>query len=115
MNARDELYAVLRAAGEDRAEAERLIAARDAEVLREAERPALDALSRIYTDIATCRSGGDEWASEWLGEMWATLPLEVRAAAGDATAADELATTAQFVRFDDARHTLQQNRQGGAQ
>jgi hypothetical protein len=35
VSARDELFAVLRLSGEDRAEAERLIANRDAEVLRE--------------------------------------------------------------------------------
>lgn len=35
MTAADELFAVLRLSGEDRAEAERLMAARDAEVLTE--------------------------------------------------------------------------------
>ncbi|WP_406143694.1 hypothetical protein [Streptomyces anulatus] len=62
----------------------RILAAETAE-------PALDALRRIHADMVTARSGGDEWASEWLGEVWTTFPLALRAAAGDMDAAEELA------------------------
>ncbi|MGW2112651.1 hypothetical protein, partial [Streptomyces sp. NPDC001948] len=56
-----------------------------------AETAALAALRRIHAGMVTCRSGGDEWASEWLSEHWSTLPLDLRAAAGDTDAAGELA------------------------
>lgn len=65
-----------------------------AEVLAEADAPALDALRLIHADMVTCRSGGDEWASEWLGDLWTRLPLALRAAAGDKDAAEELADEA---------------------
>ncbi|WP_329592169.1 hypothetical protein OG195_27395 [Streptomyces sp. NBC_01362] len=61
----------------------------------EAETAALDVLRRIHADMVTCRSGGDEWASEWLGEVWTTLPLNLRAVAGDTDAAEELAAVAE--------------------
>jgi hypothetical protein len=34
---------------------------------------------------------GDEWAEEWLGEVWTQIPLDVRAVAGDQDAVAELA------------------------
>ncbi|MFB7007856.1 MULTISPECIES: hypothetical protein [unclassified Streptomyces] len=94
MNARDELYAVLRAAGEDRAEAERLIAARDAEVLREAAAVIVTENDRV---------------------LWATTPGKHWAADLLCRVADETVGAAQLARFEDARQTLQQLRdQGGA-
>lgn len=76
--------------------------------------PALDALRTIHADMVNARSGGDEWASEWLGELWTTLPLEVRAAAGDTDAAEELADAAALARVKDAAATLHKVREGGA-
>ncbi|MFC9753014.1 hypothetical protein [Streptomyces sp. NPDC056921] len=94
MSARDELYAVLRMAGEDRAEAERLIAARDAEVLRE-----------VADVIVNSQGLGTAEANR--GANWAAAELR--------RMADKTAATAQLARFEDARHALQQSRQGGAQ
>jgi hypothetical protein len=48
------------------------------------------AMSTVYRSMWSCV--GDEWAMEWLGEVWSALPLTVRAAAGDTDAADELTT-----------------------
>ena len=116
MNARDELYAVLRAAGEDRAEAERLIAARDAEVLRnfqmrdareltaryraEVLAEAADLLAEIGTPIHGTRSEHER------GLMYGAERLR--------RMADETTAAGQLARIEDARRTLQQNRQGGA-
>ncbi|MFF2009138.1 hypothetical protein ACFVWY_08705 [Streptomyces sp. NPDC058195] len=95
MNARDELYAVLRVAGEDRAEAERLIAAHDAEVLREAA-----------DVIVNSRGLGTSEANR--GANWAAALLR--------RLANKTAAAARLARLEDARHTLQQAReQGGAQ
>ncbi|WP_326768589.1 hypothetical protein OG978_32360 [Streptomyces sp. NBC_01591] len=93
MNARNELYAVLRAAGEDRAEAERLIAARDAEVLTEAAAVIVAENDRVFW----ATTPGTHWAADLLRRM-----------------ADKAVGAAQLARLEDARHTLQQNRQGGA-
>lgn len=54
---------------------------------------ALEALRTIRDDMARARSSGDEWASEWLGEVWTQFPLALRAAVGDQDAADELTAT----------------------
>ncbi|MFE5514488.1 hypothetical protein ACFQ9J_28535 [Streptomyces sp. NPDC056529] len=59
--------------------------------LQALQQPLIDALRRIHDDMETCRSGGDEWASEWLVQVWGDLPLAVRAVGGDRDAADELA------------------------
>lgn len=96
----------------DAIEAHRLAKEYRAEVLAEAAAPALDALRLIYTDMVTCRSGGDEWASEWLGETWTALPLEVRASAGDTEAAEELANAWQFAAGEDAERTVRDLRTG---
>ncbi|THA82756.1 hypothetical protein [Streptomyces sp. A0592] len=59
--------------------------------LRALNQPLVEALQRIHGDMETARSGGDEWAMEWFGDMWSSLPLAVRAAGGDEDAANELA------------------------
>ncbi|NYV73105.1 hypothetical protein [Streptomyces sp. UH6] len=51
----------------------------------------LAALRQIREGMERDRAAGDEWAMEWMGEVWGELPLAVRAAAGDQDAADELA------------------------
>ncbi|MFI6491257.1 hypothetical protein [Streptomyces sp. NPDC050564] len=51
--------------------------------------PLIAALSTVFDSMERARP--DEWAMEWLGEVWSSLPLEVRAAAGDTDAAQELA------------------------
>jgi len=51
--------------------------------------PLIDALRTVYRSMVDCT--GDEWAMEWLGEVWTQLPLDVRAVAGDEDAAVELA------------------------
>lgn len=56
---------------------------------------ALSALRTIHADMVTCRSGGDEWASEWLGDFWTQFPLSLRAMAGDDDALGELAETSE--------------------
>ncbi|RSS11435.1 hypothetical protein [Streptomyces sp. WAC08401] len=50
--------------------------------------PLINALSLVYRSMRDC--AGDEWAMEWLGEVWTQIPLNVRALAGDADAAAEL-------------------------
>jgi hypothetical protein len=50
--------------------------------------PLADALRTVYSSMEACRP--DEWAMEWLGEVWSTLPLDIRAMAGDEDAAAEL-------------------------
>lgn len=50
--------------------------------------PLIDALRTVYRSMVDCV--GDEWAMEWLGEVWTRLPLDVRAVAGDEDAAAEL-------------------------
>jgi hypothetical protein len=50
--------------------------------------PLIDALRTVYRSMVDC--AGDEWAMEWLGEVWSQLPLDVRAVAGDEDAAEEL-------------------------
>lgn len=54
--------------------------------------PLIDALRTVYQSMTSCV--GDEWAMEWLGEVWTQLPLDVRAVAGDEDAAAELAALA---------------------
>jgi len=39
----------------------------------EETRPLVDALSTVYQSMVSCT--GDEWAMEWLGEVWSSLPL----------------------------------------
>lgn len=58
--------------------------------LRELQAPLIDALTTVHRSMRDCV--GDEWAMEWLGEVWSQLPLSVRAAAGDQDAAHELST-----------------------
>ena len=50
--------------------------------------PLIDALRTVYRSMVDFT--GDEWAMEWLGEVWSLLPLDVRAVAGDEDAAAEL-------------------------
>lgn len=54
--------------------------------------PLIDALRTVYRSMADCT--GDEWAMEWLGEVWSQLPLDIRAVAGDEDAAEELGVAA---------------------
>jgi len=54
--------------------------------------PLIDALRTVYASMEAVRP--DEWAMEWLGDVWSTLPLDVRAVAGDEDAAAELAAVA---------------------
>lgn len=61
--------------------------------LRDLHAPLTEALTTVYQSMKSCV--GDEWAMEWLGEVWTQIPLTVRAAAGDQDAADELAAGAQ--------------------
>jgi hypothetical protein len=56
--------------------------------LRDLRAPLIDALTTVYRSMKDCV--GDEWAEEWLGEVWTKIPLDVRAIAGDQDAADEL-------------------------
>jgi hypothetical protein len=58
--------------------------------LRDLRAPLMDALSTVYRSM---KNFGDEWAMEWLGEVWTQIPLDIRALAGDQDAADELAAT----------------------
>ncbi|MFG3127449.1 hypothetical protein ACGFZU_07070 [Streptomyces tendae] len=57
--------------------------------LRESRQPLIDALARVHQSMTACV--GDEWAMEWLGEVWTQIPLHVRALVGDSEAAAELA------------------------
>lgn len=53
--------------------------------------PLVDALRRIREDMDRASLSGDEWAMEWMSDVWSDLPLAVRAAGGDQDAAHELA------------------------
>lgn len=45
---------------------------------------ALAALRAVYEDISSTGRAGDEWAYEWIHEVWPTLvPAVVRRAVGD--------------------------------
>jgi hypothetical protein len=57
--------------------------------LRDLRAPLIDALTTVYQSMKDCV--GDEWAEEWLGEVWTRIPLNLRVLAGDQDAADELA------------------------
>lgn len=59
--------------------------------LRAMRAPLVDALTTVYESMTSCV--GNEWAEEWLGEVWSRLPLDVRALAGDQDATAELAAT----------------------
>lgn len=56
-------------------------------------RPATDplaALRAVYADLDSTGRAGDEWAYEWVHEVWpALVPREVRILAGDRDAAEE--------------------------
>ena len=54
-------------------------------------RPLIEALRTVHQSMTSCV--GDEWAMEWLGEVWTQLPLHIRAVAGDEDALAELNTT----------------------
>ncbi|MFH8531603.1 hypothetical protein ACH4GE_24670 [Streptomyces tendae] len=56
--------------------------------LRASRQPLIDALTLVHQSMTACV--GDEWAMEWLGEVWTQIPLHVRALAGDQDAASEL-------------------------
>ncbi|MBJ6623517.1 hypothetical protein [Streptomyces sp. DHE17-7] len=56
--------------------------------LRDLRAPLVDALTTVHRSMREC--AGDEWAEEWLGEVWTQIPLQVRALAGDQNAAAEL-------------------------
>ncbi|WP_128977261.1 hypothetical protein [Streptomyces roseicoloratus] len=58
---------------------------------RALQQPLVDALRLIHEDMDRAHKGGDEWAMEWMGDVWSGLPLAVRAAAGDQDAAHEYA------------------------
>ncbi|WP_329424035.1 hypothetical protein [Streptomyces sp. NBC_01268] len=60
---------------------------------RALQQPLVDALRRIRDDMDRASKSGDEWAMEWLGDVWNDLPLAARAAGGDQDAAKELAAT----------------------
>lgn len=57
--------------------------------LRDLRAPLIDALRTVHESMTSCV--GDEWAMEWLGEVWTQLPLAVRALAGDQDATAEIA------------------------
>jgi hypothetical protein len=57
--------------------------------LRDLRAPLIEALTTVYQSMTSCV--GDEWAMEWLGEVWSQLPLDVRALAGDQDATAEIA------------------------
>lgn len=61
--------------------------------LHDLRAPLVDALGTVYRSMTDCV--GDEWAEEWLGEVWTQLPLNVRALAGDEDVADMLADAQQ--------------------
>ena len=56
--------------------------------LKELRAPLIEALTLVYRSMKDCV--GDEWAEEWLGEVWTQIPLDIRALAGDEDAAMEL-------------------------
>ncbi|MYX67289.1 hypothetical protein K388_05017 [Streptomyces sp. KhCrAH-43] len=55
------------------------------------QQPLVDGLRFIREDMDRANKSGDEWATEWMGQVWLELPLHVRAAGGDTDAAQELA------------------------
>ncbi|MDH6610227.1 hypothetical protein M2164_005862 [Streptomyces sp. SAI-208] len=57
--------------------------------LQNLRQPLIDALRTVHESMTSCV--GDEWAMEWLGEVWSQLPLGVRALAGDQDATAEIA------------------------
>ncbi|AWL39692.1 MULTISPECIES: hypothetical protein [unclassified Streptomyces] len=60
--------------------------------LQALQQPLVNALRHIREDMHRAWRGGDEWAMEWMSDVWAELPLQVRAAGGDPEAVHELAT-----------------------
>jgi len=55
--------------------------------------PVLAALRRVYEDLDSTGRAGDEWAYEWIHEVWpALVPLELRVLVGDERAAEEWET-----------------------
>jgi hypothetical protein len=56
----------------------------------------IEALRTVFDSMEKSRP--DEWAMEWLGEVWTQIPLDIRALAGDQDAADELATVSAAAR-----------------
>jgi hypothetical protein len=76
MSARDELYAVLRLAGEDRAEVTRLLDAHKAEVLREASEVA----------VSAARACGDNETGQYAASVAAGIGKELRRLANNAEA-----------------------------
>lgn len=56
----------------------------------EPEDPVLTALRAVYADLDRTGRAGDEWAYEWVQEVWKRLvPREVRILAGDADVTEE--------------------------
>ncbi|MEU3603756.1 hypothetical protein ABZ714_34375 [Streptomyces sp. NPDC006798] len=55
------------------------------------QQPLIDALRLIHEDMDRAHRAGDEWATDWIAQVWTELPLAVRAAGGDRDAAQELA------------------------
>lgn len=52
---------------------------------------ALGALRAVFKNLDSTGRAGDEWAYEWVQEVWpALVPLDLRVAAGDRNAAEEL-------------------------
>ncbi len=52
--------------------------------------PVLTALKAVFADLDSTGRAGDEWAYEWVHEVWPSLvPLELRVLAGDPDAAEE--------------------------
>ncbi|MFJ6578406.1 hypothetical protein ACIQMY_20845 [Streptomyces sp. NPDC091368] len=58
--------------------------------LQALQQPLVDALRSIHGDMDRAHKSGDEWATEWMAQVWNELPLAVRAAGGDQEAAQEL-------------------------
>lgn len=51
---------------------------------------ALAALKAVFEDMDSTGRAGDEWAYEWLHEVWPSLvPLDLRVAVGDPNAIEE--------------------------
>jgi len=56
------------------------------------DQTALVALRRIFQDMDSTGRAGDEWAYEWMHEVWpALVSRELRAAVGDREAEEEIA------------------------
>lgn len=54
------------------------------------EHPALTALRAVFQDMDSTGRSGDEWAYEWIHEVWpALVPQDVRIAVGDENAVEE--------------------------